>query len=260
MSTGDTETQADAEGSGTDNESEASQSESGDEVKRLNLTVAVQDVGPCLKKLKITIPPEDIETHFNEQYTELVQNAEVPGFRPGHAPRRLIERKYRKEVADQVKRKLLMQSLEQVGDEQKIQAISEPKLDITAIELPESGPMVYEFEVEVSPEFDLPNYKGLKITRPVKEFAEADVNKQLKKFMEGYAQLVPKSGAAESGEFLIADVVFRDGGQEISRASELSLRIQPVLRFRDGTIDGFDKSVVGVKAGDVRKVQVKIAQ
>jgi trigger factor len=259
MSTGDTETKSHSEEEGNGPDVTEQPEGEQEEKKRLNLTVNIQDAGPCLKKIKITIPPEDIESHFNEQYTELVHNAEVPGFRPGHAPRRLIEKKYRKEVADQVKRKLLMQSLEQVGEENKIQAISEPKFDITAIELPEAGPMVYEFEVEVSPEFDLPNYKGLKIARPVKEFGETDVNTQLKKFMEGYAQLVPKSGPAEAGDYLIADLVFRDGNQEISRASELSLRIQPILRFRDGTISNFSKVMAGVKAGDVRKAKVTIS-
>jgi trigger factor len=235
--------------------------------KRLHLSVDLQNVGPCRKRIKISIPPEDIKAHFHEQFTELVHNAEVPGFRPGHAPRRLIEKKYRKEVAEQVKRQLLMASLEQVGEEHAIQALSEPKIDFTAITVPEDGPMVYEFEVEVSPEFELPSYKGLKIKRPVKDFGEADVNKQLKRFMESYGQLVPKTvpGAegeyqpAALGDFLIADVAFHDGTQEISKAEELSVRIQPVLRFRDGTIHGFDKAMVGVTPGDTRTVDVQIS-
>jgi trigger factor len=255
MSSGDLETKTDEETTAESGETSAPE----EEKKRLDLNVAIQDAGPCLKKIKITISQEDIESHFNEQYTELVHNAEVPGFRPGHAPRKLIEKKYRKEVADQVKRKLLMESLEQVGEEHKIEAIGEPKFDISAIEVPESGPMVYEFEVEVSPEFALPNYKGLKISRPTKEFGEADVNRQLKKFLEGYAQLVPKSGPAARDDFAIVDVVFRDGGEEISKASELSLRIQPVLRFRDGTVNNFEKSMVGASAGDVRTVDVVIS-
>jgi trigger factor len=247
MSTGDIETKEPEVESAAGESPEAGAGE--DEKKRLNLTV----------EIRITIPPEDIKSHFDEQYTELVHNAEVPGFRPGHAPRRLIEKKYYKEVADQVKRKLLMASLEQVGEEHNIQAISEPKFDVESIAVPTDGPMVYEFEVEVSPEFELPNYKGLKIKRPVKEFGEADVQKQLKKFMENYGQLVPKSGAAAADDHLIVDVVFRDGGQEISRTNELSLRIQPVLRFRDGTIEKFDKTMIGVKAGDVRQASVVIS-
>jgi trigger factor len=230
----------------------------GDEKKKLKLTVDIQAAGPCRKRLKIEIPSDDIAGEFNEQFTELVENAEIPGFRPGHAPRRLIERKYRKEVADQVKRNLLMKSLEQVGEDSNLQVISEPKIDFAAIELPEIGPMVYEFEVEVSPEFELPNYKGVRIQRPVKEFGEADVDKQQAKFLHDYGQLVPKAGAAASGDYLICDVAFRDGAQEISKSEELTIRIQPVLRFRDGTIEQFERAMVGVQAGESRKVPVSI--
>jgi trigger factor len=227
--------------------------------KKLNLAVEIQDIAQCRKRVKVTVPPEDIADAFNEQFTELVENAAVPGFRPGHAPRRLIERKFRKEVAEQVKGKLLMRSLEQVGEEQEIYAISEPKLDVTKIELPETGPLVYEFEVEVSPEFELPEYKGLKIKRPVKEFGEADVNKQLARFLEQYGQIVPISEPAAVGDYIIADVVFRDGPNEISRSDELTVRIQKVLRFRDGTIERFDKAMVGVTPGTTRTVPVVIS-
>ncbi len=259
MSTGETESQdpesPEAAAAVEPHEAEAEV----EEAKRLNLTADIQSVGPCRKRVKVTIPQEDIAASFNDQFTELVENAAVPGFRPGHAPRRLIERKFRKDVADQVKGKLLMQSLEQVGKDNEIYAISEPKLDVAKIELPESGPLVFEFEVEVSPEFDLPVYKGLKIKRPVKEFGEADVDKQLKRFLENYGQLVPKTEPAQAGDFVVADVVFRDGHLEISRAEELSVRIQPSLRFSDGTIENFDKHMIGVQAGDVRKTTVEIS-
>ncbi|MBI3467715.1 MAG: trigger factor [Planctomycetes bacterium] len=251
MSSGETETRPEA----SDTATEAAE----EEKKRLNLSVDIQDIAPCRKRIKVSIPPEDISNHFEEQFTELVDNAEIPGFRPGHAPRKLIERKYRKEVADQVKRKLFMESLEQLGEEHELQVISEPKIDFAAVELPEQGPMVYEFEVEVSPEFELPHYKGLKIQRPVKEFGEADVKKQLERLLQNHAQLVPKSEPAVSGDYLVVDVVFREGEQEISRSTELSIRIQPILRFRDGTIERFDRAMVGTQPGDVRKVPVLIA-
>ena len=152
-----------------------------------------------------------------------------------------------------------MESLEQVGEEHEIHAISEPKLDVNAIEVPMEGPMVYELEVEVTPEFELPNYNGLKIRRPIKEFGEADVNRQLQRFLQEYGQLVPKDGPAEPGDYLVADILFRDNGEEIGRVSEVSVRLQPILRFRDGTVDRFDKAMRGVQAGETRHTNVLIS-
>ena len=65
----------------------------------------------------------------------------MPGFRPGHAPRQLVEKRFRKEVAEQVKSALLMASLEQIDDDHKLNPITQPKLDLEAIKLPDDGPM-----------------------------------------------------------------------------------------------------------------------
>lgn len=231
----------------------------GDEPRQLNLKVEIEDVGPCRKRVRVDIPREDIDQQFDDEFGELVDNALVPGFRPGHAPRRLIERKFRKQAADTVRRKLIIQSLEQIGTDHDIQAISEPKLDVEAIQLPDEGSLVYEFEVEVPPQFELPNYKGLKIKRPVKEFAEQDVHKQLERILQGHAQLVPKTGKVEPGDHVIVDASFRDGDQVLSQAGELTIRVQPVVRFQDGTIEKFDKVMVGAKVDDVRTAKVNVS-
>ena len=87
--------------------------------------------------------------------------AEVPGFRKGHAPRKLVQTRFRKEVAEQVKSELLVDSIAQVNEEEGLSAISEPDLDLDSIELPDEGPMTFEFDLEVRPNFEMPKWKGL---------------------------------------------------------------------------------------------------
>ena len=70
-----------------------------------------------------------------------------------------------KEVGDQVKTEVLLASLEQLAEDHDIAPLSHPDIDPADIEMPHQGPLVYEFEVEVRPQFDLPNYKGLKLKR-----------------------------------------------------------------------------------------------
>ena len=105
--------------------------------------------------------------------------AQVPGFRPGRAPRKLVETRFRKEIGDKVKSELLMDCLTQVNEDQKLAAISEPDLDLEAVELPAEGPLTFEFDVEVRPEFELPKWKGLAIEKPVREFSDADVERDV---------------------------------------------------------------------------------
>ncbi len=100
---------------------------------------------------------------MKDAFNELAPKAEVPGFRPGRAPRKLVESRFKEQVSNQVKGSLLMDSLGQVSEEHEFSAISEPDFDFDAVALPEDGPFTFEFDIEVRPEFDVPQWKGLKL-------------------------------------------------------------------------------------------------
>jgi len=216
---------------------------------KLDLDVRISDVGPCKKHLKVTIPRSDVEKQFKESVGEMAKEAIVPGFRPGHAPRQLVEKRFRKQVAGQVKSSLLMACLEQIDEDHKLNPISQPELDVEAIEM----------EVEVRPDFPLPAYKALTIKSPVRTITEADIEAQVKAFRERYAQLVPKlEGGAEVGDFITANLAFHRGGRVYSEAKEIQFRLQPELRFQDGSVPGVDAVLVGVKPGDQRDADAQI--
>jgi len=127
---------------------------------KLHQTVEMRDIGPCRKYIKVSIDRDDIQGRLNDKYSELRLEAAVPGFRPGKTPRKIIERRFSKDVEGQVKGEVLLESLEQLAEEHDVAPLSTPNLDPSKIVIPADGPMVYEFEVEVRPQFDLPNYKG----------------------------------------------------------------------------------------------------
>lgn len=226
---------------------------------KLDLDVQIEDVGPCRKHLKIAIARGEIERQFNESIGSMKREAAVPGFRPGRAPRQLVEKRFRKQVADQVKSTLLMATLEQLDEDYKLNPITQPNLDIEAIELPDEGPMRFEMEVEVRPDFNLPTYKDLTVKRPVKTITDVDVDSQLKLFLERYAQLVPKlEGNAELGDFITADLNFHRDGVALNEAKEVQFRLQPELRFQDGAVPKVGEALLGVKPGESRDAEAII--
>jgi trigger factor len=226
---------------------------------KLELEVEITDAGPCKKHLKVAIGRTDIERQFEESIGNLRKEAAVPGFRPGRAPRELVQRRFRKEVAGQVKSTLLMACMEQLDEDYKLNPITQPKLDVDAIEIPDDGPMRFEMDVEVQPEFALPNYKGLSVKRPVKKITEADVEAQLKQFLERDAQLVPKlQGGAQVGDFITADLVFHKDGVTLNQAKEIQFRLQPELRFQDGHVPELEAALVGAKPGEVREASAHV--
>ncbi|HEY7423840.1 MAG TPA: trigger factor [Gemmataceae bacterium] len=227
---------------------------------KLQQTVEVRDVGPCKKHIKVTVDRQDIDGRFREKISELVADAPVSGFRPGKAPRRIVERRFQKEVGDQVKSEVLLASLQQLAEDYDIAPLSTPDIDPVNIELPRQGNLVYEFEVEVRPQFDLPDYKGLKIRRPVHTFTEEEAEQEERRLLTPYGQIVPKpEGDAQTGDLLVVDAVIRDGERQIGSINEATFRVNKQLAFKDGVAENFAEQVKGVKAGETREVDITLS-
>ncbi len=230
------------------------------EPQTLELDVQVTSPSACERHVTVTISRADIDRYFDDAFGEMMPTAAVPGFRIGRAPRKVVEHRFRDEVSDQVKSALLLDSLEQISDEQRFTAISEPNFDLEAVEVPKDGPMTFEFTIEVRPEFDLPQWKGLKLNRPVREFTDADVDEQLEQMLSRYGQLVPYDGAASDGDYVSVNIITTADGQQVAREDEAVVRIRPTLSFRDARLDGFDKLMEGVKEGDHRSAKVTLTK
>lgn len=226
---------------------------------RMNLGVDIHDDGPCKKHVHVTIPREDIDALSGRLLKDFISRAQVPGFRVGRVPRSLVERRFRKEVADQVKQQLLVQSMEQLAEEHQLDAINEPELDLETLDIPETGDFTYSFSVEVRPAFEIPNYSGLKIKRPVRDVSDADVDAYLSRYLAQFGQLQPLDGPAAAGDFIEAEVHVHAGEQHLLHTPKTTICLKPTVRFRDGELAKFDELMVGVKAGETRTASTKIS-
>jgi trigger factor len=120
--------------------------------------------------------------------------------------------------------------------------------------------MVYEFEVEVRPEFPLPVYRGLRLRRPVKTYTDADVSEAERRLLAPNGQIVPKEGGAvDVGDVVVADVTVRDGDRVLGTLKETSFRVEKQLLFRDGMARKFAEQMKGARAGETRLVDVELS-
>lgn len=228
---------------------------------KLKQTVEMRDTGPCRKHIKVTVHRETIDNRLNEKYSELMLDSNVSGFRPGKAPRKLVEKRFQKEVSQQVKNEILFASLEQLAEEQDVAPLTSPNINPHAIELPADGPLVYEFEVEVRPDFDLPEYKGLKLRRPIYTFTEEDIDREERRLLRSDGQVVPKDKpVVADGDVVIAEISFQHEGKEVGNAKESPFQVETQLAFRDGVAKKFAEQMRGAKPGDVRKVDVEMSE
>ncbi len=234
--------------------------ESQDEAQELDLQVEVASPSACERHVTVTVSREDIDRYLDDAFGEMMSSASVPGFRAGRAPRKLVESRYKKEVGEQIKGSLLMDSLGQISEKQDFTAISEPELNLDAVEVPEEGPMTFEFDIEVRPEFEMPKWRGLKLDRPVRDFGDEDIDEQLNKMLTRFGQLTPLEGPASEGDYLTVNITTTHNDKQLVHDEERVTRIRPTLSFTDGKLEGFDKLMDGAKAGDKRSGKVELTQ
>jgi trigger factor len=239
-----TETQAESVASGTETGAPEAP-------KRLNLIHKIDNLSACERHVTVTVPREDIDRYVKTAFDELRGKAEVPGFRPGRAPRRLVESRFKDRVNDQVKGELLMDSMGQLSDDQLFTAIGEPDFDAGSLKLPETGPFTFEFNIEVRPEFDLPQWQGLKLSRLVANFSEQDVTNHMRRLLAKVSSLSPKDGPAAIEDTLVGNLIVRSGTEILLSATDQEIVIRKRISFVDGFVEDFDQIAVGATPGSV---------
>ncbi|MFM8288218.1 MAG: trigger factor [Planctomycetaceae bacterium] len=228
--------------------------------RKIDLKVEIQKTGPCKKRVKVGVPRAEIDRNLNTSIRELIATADVPGFRKGRVPRSLVEKRFRQEVGGQVLQRVLMQSLEQLAEEHNLDAINEPDLDIEDLVIPESGDFEFEFEVEVRPEFDLPDYSTLKIKRPVGQVSDADVTAFLnrrRRDLGATSKELP--GPAEANDMVWCNIRTLVNGDEVGRRSRVLIVLRPEVDFNDARVLGLDKLLAGAVVGDIRETTCTIS-
>lgn len=220
------------------------------------LELTVEDAGTLKKKVTVTIPRSDIDAKFDETYGELSHSAQVPGFRIGRAPRRLIEKRFGAEVGSDVRNSIIGDSLGQALKQADLKTLGEPDLALEDIELPETGDLSYSFEVEVAPEFDLPELGGIKVDKPILQVTDERIESYIDRLRQSRASYAPTNQPAAAGDMVLVDAHITGQDCDPVDRRELSLRVGP------GQVEGLalmdlGDALAGKKAGDEAELTTK---
>ncbi len=233
--------------------------EAGKEKPPIKLDVTVKSPQACVREVVVTIAQPEVQRYLKDAYDDLVPEAQVPGFRAGRAPRALVEKQFKDRVVEQVKGSLLMDSLSQVTESEDFSAISEPDFDYNAIKIPDDGDFIYQFTVEVRPEFKTPDWKGIDLTKPVEEISDDDISASLERVLARYATTEASDQPAEMGDKLLITAEFTHDGKTLSMMDEEQITLEESLSFSDATMDDFGKKLKGAKEGDKIKAKAKLS-
>ncbi len=228
------------------------------EQSALENKVSVTETGKLKKTVTVTIPRQAIDAKRDEMFGELSTSAQVPGFRIGRAPKRLLEKRFGKEVARDVRNALLGESIGGAIEKSELNVLGEPDLDMESIEVPEEGDLEFSFDVEVAPDFDLPELKGIEVTKPILKITEKRINDQLAQWVQTRARYEETDLPGQEGDMVTAGATIRITGIE-----EPVERPGLTLRVAAGQIEGIPlidlgKALAGKKAGQTAKLTIKI--
>jgi len=219
------------------------------------MKIEVADIGPCKKKVHVEVPPEEVGEKLQQRFAELQTSMELPGFRRGRAPLKLVRRRFSEQVINEVKVSLIAESYQKAVEDNALKPLEDPDIDPEKLELEEEKPFMFDAEVEVAPSFELPKYKGIKVVRRAADVTDEEVNEVIEDLRRRSAQQVPvEEGAeAEEGHILVADLHFSVGDEELWGEENVPFRLtgNTVGPMR---VPELLETLKGAKMGDERQL------
>ena len=224
------------------------------EQEKLECTVEIDDLGAWQKKIALTIPRAEIDAELEKEFKELRQSADVPGFRKGRAPLALVEKRFGSDVANQAKYRLLARAFEQIDDENDFEVLGEPDLKLDDVELPDEGDFTLEYQIEVKPEFELPELEGVQIAKSIVDVTPERVDAALQSLRErlGRHEDITDEGA-QNGDTVRCDVTLKVEGQDEPEViTDHTLPVAEQGGVGGVLIEKLDGLLKGAKIGDTK--------
>ncbi|MBN1341172.1 MAG: trigger factor [Phycisphaerae bacterium] len=220
--------------------------------------VEIEDVGTLRHRLSLTVPRELIDERLDEQFTELQRERDIRGFRRGRAPRRLVEKAYGSEVRDLIREQIIAQAYQAATEKKDLHVLGEPDLNLDEIKLPEEGNLEFSCVVEVKPEFELPELKGIPVKKPTVTITDADVDMQIERLQMRFGRYEPaEDGTVQIDDLVVADAKMSVDGEVVHEETNAQFAARP-SRIEGIVVEGLGDALLGAKEGDQRSVEAEV--
>lgn len=218
------------------------------------MKVTVEDLSTVKKTLHIEIPNEEVVRELDDAYKSLKKNAKIKGFRPGKAPRSVLERLFKKDVHADITSKLIQGAFVEALQETELNPIGTPKIDPPALQ--PDQPYQFDATVEITPEIGDIDLKGLTLKKTRYQVSDGELDAQLLMLQKNLAQRKPieEERPVQDGDFVTIDFEGTKDGKPFEEAQKTENFLMQIGR---GTIaEDFDRKVIGMKPGETSSFTV----
>jgi len=215
----------------------------------------VEKLSPTRVRINVEVPFTELQPDFDRAYKELAKQVRLPGFRPGKAPAKLLEARIGKEaMLDQVVGDAVPGRYTEAVTSSDVRPLGQPEIEITNKEYGQD--LTFTAEVDVRPEIELPDLKGLKITVDPIEVTDEEVDTELQNLRARFGTLKGVERAAENGDFVSIDLTATVDGEDVPEAKTEGLSHEV---GSGQLIEGLDDAIVGLKEGETRVFTTTLA-
>jgi trigger factor len=226
------------------------------------MKVQVEKKPESVSTLQIELPAEEVSKEWDAIANSYARFAKIPGYRPGKAPRAVIEKRFRREIQEEVTKKLVSKGYHDAIEQKQLRVVSLTNLE--EVQFGEDKSMRFTATIVTAPEFDLPEYKNIPVQLPSTEVTEEDVDSALERLREQAADFVDvPERELQMGDFAVIDFDGAVDGQPISDlAPNASKNLHGGKKFwlnlaPENFLPRFCEQVVGMRRGETRSVQVE---
>ncbi len=217
------------------------------------MKISVQDGKNCEKLLKIEVPTDLITKEYDEYYKAIANQAKVPGFRPGKAPRNVLQLHYSEQAKDAVLKNLISDSYRTALKEKALQPLGYPEIKEVVFD---EGKLSYQAKIETRPKIKLGKVTGLSVKKEKKTVKKEDIEAALTRVRESLAQFKGvEDRPAQLGDSLIVDYVCTVDGKEMEKRSEDWIEIR-----EDEFLKGFSTQLIGAKIGEQKEISIQFPE
>ena len=225
------------------------------------MKVEVENKPESVSTLRIELPPDEVTKEWDAIANSFARFAKIPGYRPGKAPRRVIEAKFKKEIQDELTRKLVSKSYRDAIEQKQLRVVSLTNLE--DVEFGDDKSIRFRATVITAPEFELPEYKNISVELSSTEVNEAEIDAAIERLRDQSADFVDiPDRALQLGDFAVIDFEGTIDGKPLSEiAPNAAKALHGGKKFwlrmaEDNFLPRFCEQLVGLKAGESRTVTV----
>lgn len=221
------------------------------------MKVELSEKAPCLKKAEIAIPAEAVENELELAVVEFVKYAKLPGFREGKAPKSLIRKRFAENINEELTRRFQVTAFEKIRELNETDIVTLPVPEGN-IPTPESGKeFSFAMTMNVAPEISLPKYTGVKLKKVAAEVDKKEVESEIERIREMYAEFTEVKEAAKEGDMLkISYTSDLDEPEDATAAYKRYVSAEDSWCWLNEPemLPGIIKALTGSKAGDEKKL------